>query len=94
MIKRKNRCDMNKRQKISGIIIISVLIIAHVWALTDYLFVAELAGTYCAEMEQDLFFDCIFNMREHFLFYNILSVLDIISIIVLFVVLWRKGGKR
>lgn len=83
---------MNKCQKIVGIIIISVLIIAHVWALTDYLFVAELAG--CAEMGQDLFFDCIFNMREHFLFYNILSVLDIISIIVLFVVLWRKGGKR
>ena len=46
---------MNKRQKITGIIVISALIIAHVWALTDYLFVAELAGTYCAEIEQDLF---------------------------------------
>lgn len=85
---------MSKWQKITGILIISVLIIAHVWALTDYLIVAELSGTYCAEMGQDLFFDCIFNIREHFLFYNILSVLDIISIIVLFVVLWRKGGKR
>lgn len=85
---------MNKRQKITGIIVISALIIAHIWALTDYLFVAELAGTYCAEMGQDLFFDSIFNMREHFLFYNILSVLDIILIIVLFICLWRKGGKR
>lgn len=85
---------MKKWQKITGIIIISALIIAHVWALTDYLIVAELSGTYCAEMTQKLFFDCIFNMREHFWFYNILSVLDIISIIVLFVVLWRKGDKR
>ena len=85
---------MNKWQKIAGIIIISALIIAHVWASTDYLFVAELAGTYCAEIEQDLFFDCIFNMRKHFWFYNILSVLDIILIIVLFVALWRKGSNR
>lgn len=85
---------MKKWQKISGIIIISVLIIAHVWALTDYLFVAELAGTYCAEVPQDLFFDSIYNMREHFWSYNILSVLDIILIIVLFFYLWRKGGKR
>lgn len=85
---------MKKWQKIIGIVIISALIIAHVWALTDYLIVAELSGTYCAEITQQLFFDCIFNMREHFWLYNTISVLDIISIIVLFVVLWRKGGKR
>lgn len=85
---------MKKWQKITGVIIISALIIAHVWALTDYLIVAELSGTYCAEMPQKLFFDCIFNMREHFWSYNILSVLDIILIIVLFICLWRKGGKR
>ena len=85
---------MNKRQKITGIIVISALIIAHVWALTDYLFVAELAGTYCSEIEQDLFFDCIFNFKEHFWCYNVLSMFDIIFIIWLFVALWRKGDKR
>lgn len=85
---------MSKWQKIAGIIIISALIIAHVWALTDYLFVAELAGTYCAEWRQDVFFDCIFNFKEHFWCYNVLSMLDIILILWLFVALWRKGGKR
>lgn len=57
---------MKKWQKIVGVTIISALIIAHIWALTDYLFVAELAETYCAEMGQDLFFDCIYNFKEHF----------------------------
>lgn len=85
---------MKKWQKITGIIIISVLIIAHVWALTDYLVVAELAETYCAEVPQDLFFDSIFNMREHFWCYNALAMFDIIFIIWLFAALWRKGGKR
>lgn len=85
---------MNKWQKIIGIIIISALVIAHIWALTDYLFVAELAGTYCAEMTQDLFFDCIFNFKEHFWCYNALSLLDIIIITGLFVVIWRKGDEK
>ena len=85
---------MKKWQKIASVVIISALIVAHVWALTDYLMVAELAGTYCAEMTQDSFFDCIYNMREHFLLYSVLSVLDIIFIIVMFICLWRKGGKQ
>lgn len=85
---------MKKWQKIIGVVIISALIVAHVWALTDYLMVAELAGTYCAEMTQDSFFDCIYNMREHFLLYSVLSVLDIVLIIALFIAIWRKGGKR
>lgn len=85
---------MKKWQKIIGVVIISALIVAHVWALTDYLMVSELAGTYCAEMPQDLFFDCIYNMREHFLLYNVLSVLDIVLIITLFIAIWRKGDKR
>ena len=85
---------MKKWQKIAGVVIISALIVAHVWALTDYLMVAELAGTYCAEMTQDSFFDCIYNMREHFLLYSVLSVLDIIFIIVMLICLWRKGGKQ
>lgn len=85
---------MKKWQKIIGIVIISALCVAHIWTLVDYLIVAEQAGTYCAEITQDSFFDCIFNMREHFLLYNVLSVLDIILIIVMFICLWRKGGKR
>lgn len=55
---------------------------------------SDAAGAYCAEITQDSFFDCIFNMREHFLLYNVLSVLDIILIIVMFICLWRKGGKQ
>lgn len=85
---------MNKWQKIAGIIIISALIIAHIWAFIDYLKFATAAEFWCAEITQAAFFDNIYNSRQHFLFYNILSVLDIILIIVLFVVLWRKGVKR
>lgn len=84
---------MKKWQKITGVIIISALIVAHIWAFTDYLFVAELAGTWCAEMQQDLFFDCIFNFEAHFWCYNVLAMLDIIFIIWLFAALWRKGNK-
>ncbi|WP_289754873.1 hypothetical protein [Muribaculum intestinale] len=47
---------MNKWQKITGIIVISILIIAHIWAFIDYLYVAELAGAWCAEMTQAAFF--------------------------------------
>lgn len=86
--------SMNKWQKIVGVTIISALIIAHIWALTDYLFVAELAETYCAEMGQDLFFDCIYNFKEHFWCYNVLAMFDIIFIIRLFAALWRKGSKE
>lgn len=85
---------MNKWQKIAGIIIITALIIAHIWAFIDYLKFATAAEFWCAEITQTAFFDNIYNSRQHFLFYNILSVLDIILIIVLFVVLWQKGVKR
>lgn len=85
---------MNNCQKIAGIIIISALIFAHIWAFIDYLYVAELAGTFCAEWEQDRFFDCVYNFKEHFWCYNVLAMFDIIFIIWLFAALWRKGGKR
>lgn len=85
---------MKKWQKIIGVIIISALIIAHIWAFIDYLYLAEVAGAWCAEMTQDSFFDCIFNFKEHFWCYNALSLLDIIIIIGLFVVIWRKGGEK
>lgn len=85
---------MNKWHKTTGVVIIPALIVTHIWALSDYLNVADAAGTYCAEITQDSFFDCIFNMREHFLLYNVLSVLDIIFIIVMFICLWRKRGSN
>lgn len=84
---------MNNCQKIAGIIIISALIFAHIWAFIDYLYVAELAGTFCTEWEQDLFFDCVYDFKEHFWCYNVLAMFDIIFIIWLFAALCRKGGK-
>lgn len=85
---------MNKWQKIVGIIVISILIIAHIWTFIDYLYVAELAGAWCAEMTQAAFFDSIYNFRQHFWCYNVLAIFDVIVIIGLFVALWQKGGKR
>lgn len=85
---------MKQWQKIVGIIVISILIIAHIWTFIDYLYVAELAGAWCAEITQAAFFDSIFNSRQHFWCYNLLAMVDIIFIIWLFAALWRKGGKR
>ena len=84
---------MNKWQKITGIIVISILIIAHIWAFIDYLYVAELAGAWCAEMPQAAFFDSIYNFRQHFWYYNVLAMVDVIVIIWLFMAIWQKGDK-
>ena len=84
---------MNKWQKITGIIVISILIIAHIWAFIDYLYVAELAGAWCAEMTQAAFFDSIYNIRQHFWYYNVLAMVDVIVIIWLFMAIWQKGDK-
>lgn len=73
---------------------ISVLIVAHIWAFIDYLKFATEAEFWCAEITQAAFFDSIFNCRQHFLCYNVLAMFDIIFIIWLFVALCRKGGKR
>lgn len=85
---------MKQWQKIVGIIIISTLIIAHIWAFIDYLKFATEAEFWCAEITQAAFFDNIFNSRQHFWCYNILAMFDIIFIIWLFAALWRKGDRR
>lgn len=85
---------MKQWQKTVGIIIISALIIAHIWTFIDYLTFSTAAEFWCAEITQAAFFDNIFNFRHHFWCYNLLSVFDIIFIIWLFVALCRKGGKR
>lgn len=84
---------MKKWQKTVGIIIISALIIAHIWAFIDYLKFSTAAEFWCAEITQAAFFDNIFNFRQHFWCNNLLSVFDIIFIIWLFVALCQKGGK-
>jgi len=81
---------MKKWKKIVGIIIISALIIAHIWAFIDYLKFSTAAEFWCAEITQAAFFDNIFNFRQHFWCYNLLSVFDIIFIIWLFVALCQK----
>lgn len=85
---------MKKWQKITGIIIILALIIAHLWAFIDYIKFATEAEFWCAEITQAAFFDSIYNSRQHFWCYNVLSLFDIIFVIWLFVALWRKGDKR
>ncbi len=57
---------MKKWQKTVGIIIISALIIAHIWAFIDYLKFSTAAEFWCAEITQAAFFDNIFNFRQHF----------------------------
>lgn len=85
---------MTKWQKITGIIIIFALIVAHVWTFVDYLKFSTAAEFWCAEITQAAFFDNIFNFREHFLCYNVLAMLDTFIIIGLFVALCKKGDKR
>ncbi len=68
--------------------------IAHIWTFIDYLKFSTTAEFWCAKITQAAFFDSIFNFQEHFWCYNVLSLLDIILIIVLFIAIWRKGGKR
>ena len=85
---------MKKWHKIVGILIISILIVAHAWAFIDYLYLSGIAEVWCAETTQEHFFDCIFNFKEHFWMYNTLSLIDIVLIIRLFVALWRKGGEK
>ena len=85
---------MNKWQKIIGVVVILALIVANVWAVMDYIHLADTAGAWCAEITQKSFFDCIFSFRQHFWFYTFLSIIDLVIIIVLFICLWRKGGKQ
>lgn len=85
---------MKKWQKIIGIIVISVLIIAHIWVFIDYLKFATEAEFWCAEITQAAFFDSIFNCRQHFWCYNVLAMFDIIFIIWLFAALYRKGSRQ
>lgn len=85
---------MNKWQKIIGVVLILALTFANVWAVIDYIHLVDTTGAWCAEITQKSFFDCIFSFRQHFGFYTFLSIIDLCIIIVLFICLWRKGGKR
>ena len=85
---------MKKQQKISGVIAIVALILAHIIVLLDYCHLAEESGAWCAEVTQESFFDCIYMSNFHFVSYHLLSLVDCIVIIFLFICLWRKGVKR
>ena len=85
---------MNRWQKIVGVVVILALIVANVWAVMDRIHLVDTAGAWCAEITQKSFFDCIFSFRQHFWFYTFLSIIDLVIIIVLFICLWRKGGKQ
>lgn len=84
---------MKTWQKIVGVIIIPVLIIAHVMIFLRYLDLEEAACAYCAEIDQDSFFDLIDLNSTLFRSYYLMSFIDCGLIIMLFVWLWRKGGK-
>ena len=85
---------MNRWQKIVGVVVILALIVANVWAVMDCIHLVDTVGAWCAEITQKSFFDCISSFRQHFWFYTFLSIIDLVIIIVLFICLWRKGGKR
>ena len=85
---------MNKWKKIVGVVVILALIIVNVWAVIDCIHLVDTAVAWCAEITQKSFFDCIFSFRQHFWFYTFLSIIDLVIIIVLFICLWQKGGKR
>ena len=85
---------MKKWQRILGINSLAILIGAHIIVLLNYCHLAEQARVWCAEITQESFFDCLYMSNIHFGGYYILSLLDCIVIISLFICLWRKGGKQ
>ena len=85
---------MKTWQKIIGIAIISVLITAHIIILLEYVKLQEAAEIWSAEIEQESFFNIIDLNRSLFISSHLLSFVDCCAIIMLFIWLWRKGGKR
>lgn len=85
---------MKKWQKITGSILISLLIALNLVAILDYIILTEWTAFFCAEVEQTVFVRWLDTEISHFYCYNILSLVDCCIIVFLFICLWRKGGKK
>lgn len=85
---------MKKWQKITGSILISLLIALNLVAILDYIILTEWTAFFCAEVEQTVFVRWLDTGICHFYCYNILSVVDCCIIVFLFICLWRKGDKK
>ena len=85
---------MKQWQKIVGIVAITVLAYAHIEILQNYLEIMNLSGAWCAEIEQEWFVYYVDKNIKLFWAYHMLSLIDLVIIISLFICLCRKGVKR
>lgn len=86
--------SMKKWQKIVGIVAIIVLAYAHLAILQNYLEIMDFSGAWHSNIEQEWFVYYIDKNIKHFWAYHILSFIDWVIIICLFICLWKKGGRK
>ncbi len=85
---------MKKWQKILGIVGITLLTYAHIEVLHNYLQIMDFSGAWCAEIAQEWFVYYVDKNIKLFWAYHILSFIDLVIIIFLFICLWKKGEKK
>lgn len=85
---------MKKWQKILGIVAITVLAYAHIEVLQNYLQIMNFSGAWHADIEQEWFVYYVDKNIKLFWAYHMLSLIDLVIIISLFICIWLKGGKR
>lgn len=85
---------MKRWQKITGCILVSLLIAVHLGAILDYIILTEWTASFCAEVEQTEFVRWLDAGICHFYSYNILSLVDCCIVVFLFICLWREKENR
>ena len=85
---------MKKWQKIIGIAGIALLTYAHIEVLRNYLQIMNFSGAWHTNIEQEWFVYYIYKNIKLFWAYHILSFIDLMIIVCLFVCLWKKGCKK
>lgn len=85
---------MKKWQKILGIVGITLLTYAHIEVLHNYLQIMDFSGAWYAEIEQEWFVYYVDKNKKLFWAYHLLSFIDLVIIIFVFICLWKKGGKK
>lgn len=85
---------MKKWQKILGIVAITVLAYVHIEVLQNYLLIMNFSGAWHADIEQEWFVYYVDKNIKLFWAYHMLSLIDLVIIISLFICIWLKGGKR
>ena len=85
---------MKKWQKITGIAGIALLAYAHIEVLRNYLQIMDFSGAWQMDIEQEWFVYYLDKNIKLFWAYHILSCIDLMIILFLFICFWRKGGKQ